>query len=45
MADQISASQLIVLPVLLEAAVIYWILTSLLDGLRVLLERRIKLSQ
>jgi L-cystine transport system permease protein len=45
MADQISASQLIVLPVLLEAAVIYWILTSLLDGLRVLLERRIRLSQ
>jgi L-cystine transport system permease protein len=45
MADQISASQLIVLPVLLEAAVLYWILTSLLDGLRVLLERRIRISQ
>ncbi|GGB66092.1 amino acid ABC transporter permease [Fictibacillus barbaricus] len=45
MADQISASQLIVLPVLVEAAIIYWILTSLLDGLRVLLERRIRISQ
>jgi L-cystine transport system permease protein len=45
MADQISASQLIVLPVLLEAAAIYWILTSLLDGLRGILEKRIRLSQ
>ncbi|MBY6038005.1 amino acid ABC transporter permease [Fictibacillus nanhaiensis] len=45
MADQISASQLIVLPVLLEAAVLYWILTSLLDGLRIILERRIQLRQ
>jgi L-cystine transport system permease protein len=45
MADQISASQLIVLPVLLEAAVIYWILTTILDGLRVILERRIRITQ
>ncbi|MFC0189857.1 amino acid ABC transporter permease [Fictibacillus aquaticus] len=39
-ADQRSASSLIVLPILLEAALIYWILTIVLDYIRVVMEKR-----
>jgi cystine transport system permease protein len=40
-ADQRSASSLIVLPILLEAALIYWILTIVLDYIRVIMEKRL----
>jgi L-cystine transport system permease protein len=39
-ADQISSASAVVLPILLEAAVIYWILTTLLDILQRYFERR-----
>ncbi|WP_026677169.1 amino acid ABC transporter permease [Fictibacillus gelatini] len=44
-ADQRSASSLIVLPILLEAALIYWALTTLLDWTRYWLERKLQLKK
>jgi cystine transport system permease protein len=40
MADQISSASAVVLPILLEAAAIYWALTTLLDLLQRYFERR-----
>ncbi|WP_289484423.1 amino acid ABC transporter permease [Fictibacillus enclensis] len=42
-ADQRSASSLIVLPILLEAALIYWGLSTLLEWSRERLERRLRI--
>jgi cystine transport system permease protein len=39
-ADQISSASAVVLPILLEAAAIYWVLTTLLDFLQRYFERR-----
>jgi L-cystine transport system permease protein len=44
-ADQISSASAVVLPILLEAAAIYWILTTLLDRVQRYFERRYEYSE
>jgi L-cystine transport system permease protein len=44
-ADQISSASAVVLPILLEAAAIYWILTTLLDKVQRYFERRYEYSE